>query len=202
MLPLCRGKELHNRNSRFLWITFIFSAFRSLQCIGQLPSYSLRFSLQTCREIATVWERFDLFLMFISGWDNAEDFSVWLAEFPPLKLDFDLMVQAEASFTFAETALTNASRTSWATGHHPAVKKIMCRLARLVMKTGVIRMCFHLLLRSHLGHSTGAMVRALSTLVSRAPTSSLWRTGKQLTLAKLILPLLLLLLVFTRSNWH
>lgn len=50
------------------------------------------------------------------------------------------MVQAEAFLTSGETALTNISRTASATSHHPAGKKIMSCLVRLVMKVSVIRM--------------------------------------------------------------
>lgn len=92
------------------------------------------------REIATIWEWFDLYLMFTSGWDDAGDFSVWSAEFPPIQLDFDPMVQAEAFLTSAETALTNISSAAWAISHHPAGKMTMRCLVRLVMKVGVIRM--------------------------------------------------------------
>lgn len=126
-------------------------------------------------------------------------------EFPPVQLDFDPLAQAGALLTSSETALTKVSRTAWATSHHPAGKMIMCCLARLVMKAGVIRRCFCLLLlllRSRLGHSSRAMGRALSELGSRVPTASLWRTGKQLTLAKLVLLPLLLLPVFIGSDWH
>lgn len=82
---------------------------------------------------------------------------------------------------------------------------IMCCLARLVMKAGVIRRCFCfllLLLRSHLGHSTRAMGQALSELGSREPTTSLCTTGKHSTPAKLLLLPLLLLPVFSRSDCH
>lgn len=125
--------------------------------------------------------------------------------FHPYSWILILWLRLELCLLLLETALTKVSRTAWATSHHPAGKMIMCCLARLVMKAGVIRRCFCLLLlllRSHLGHSSRAMGQALSRLGSRVPTSSLCRTGKQLTLAKLLLLPLLLLPVFTRSDWH
>lgn len=138
MLPLCRGKGLHNRNSRFLWIEFVFSAFRSLQHGQQHLRYSFRFPFQVCGEIPTIWEQFDLYLMFISGWGDAGEFSIWSAKFPPIQLDFHPVVQDEAFPASAETAPTNI-RTARATGCHPAGKIIMCHLVRLVVKVGVIR---------------------------------------------------------------
>lgn len=139
MLPLCRGKGLHNKNSRFLWIAFVFSAFRSLQHIQQHLRYSFRFPFQVCRETPTIWEQFYLYVMLISGWGDAGEFSIWSAKFPPIQLDFHPVLQAEAFVASVDTAPTNISRTARATSCHPAGKITMCRL-RLVVKVGVIRM--------------------------------------------------------------